>query len=73
MYVEKTLTRKVSNDPTKVDTIRIGEVDFPYATVGLEKAMPYVRIMSNVTSTKSFCVRPYSPHRLHLFDSKGTR
>lgn len=52
MYVEKTLARKVSNDPTKVDTIRIGEVDFPYATVGLEKAMPYVRIMSNVTSSK---------------------
>ena len=48
MYVEKTLTRKISNDPTKVDTIRIGEIDFPYATAGLENAMPYVRIMSNV-------------------------
>lgn len=49
LYEEKQFKGYFSNDPTKVDTIRVGEITYPHATFGLDNAMPYVRIGSRVT------------------------
>lgn len=48
---EKRMGSAFTNDCSKVDTLRIGEIDFPVATWGLENAMPYVRILSRVTNS----------------------
>ena len=48
---ETTLGSKFENDPAKIDTMRIGEIDFPVATAGLSNAHPYIRILSRVTSS----------------------
>lgn len=48
---ETTLGSKFENDPAKIDTMRIGEIDFPVATAGLSNALPYIRILSRVTSS----------------------
>lgn len=53
IYEEKQFKGYVINDPTKIDTIRVGEIDFPHATAGLSNAMPYVRIISRVTNSLS--------------------
>ena len=50
-YAEKTLARNLSNDPTKIDTLKIGEIDFPTSTAGLTNAFPYVRIQNRITTS----------------------
>lgn len=48
---EKRMGSAFTNDCSKVDTLRIGEIDFPVSTIGLTNAMPYVRILSRVTNS----------------------
>lgn len=43
----------VENDPTKVDTVLIGEFTFPIAYEGTGGYYPYLRISSNVTSSQT--------------------
>ena len=50
-YAEKTFSGYFQNDVTKVDEVKIGEIEFPVSTAGLEKAKPYVRLLSRVTSS----------------------
>ena len=49
-YVENTFKGYFENDVTKVDEVKIGEIEFPVSTAGLENAKPYVRLLSRVTS-----------------------
>lgn len=49
-YTEKAITGTFNNDPSKIDTLRIGEIDFPTSTAGLSNAFPYIRIKSRVSN-----------------------
>ena len=52
-YAEKSFPGYFENDITKVDEVKIGEIEFPVSTAGLDNAMPYVRLLSRVTSNIS--------------------
>ena len=52
-YAEKSFPGYFENDVTKVDEVKIGEIEFPVSTAGLDNAMPYVRLLSRVTSNIS--------------------
>ncbi len=52
-YAEKSFTGYFENDVTKVDEVKIGEIEFPVSTAGLDNAMPYVRLLSRVMSNNS--------------------
>ena len=49
-YTEKNVTGTFNNDPSKIDTLRIGEIDFPTSTAGLSNAYPYIRIKSRASN-----------------------
>lgn len=51
--MQKTFSGYFENDVTKVDEVKIGEIEFPVSTAGLDNAMPYVRLLSRVTSSIS--------------------
>ena len=40
-------------DYAKFVEVKIGEIEFPVSTAGLDNAMPYVRLLSRVTSNIS--------------------
>lgn len=43
----------LENDPTKVDTVLIGEFDFPIAYEGTGSFYPYIRLISQVTRNQT--------------------
>ena len=50
---EFTFSGFVENDPTKVDTVLIGEFEFPIAYEGTGNYYPYLRLASQVTRTQT--------------------
>lgn len=43
----------IENDPFKIDTVFIGEFEFPVAYEGTGEYYPYIRLMSRVSSTQT--------------------
>ena len=50
---EVTLEQRLSNDPTKVDTLKLGEFTFPIAYEGTGNYYPYLRLLSRVQSRQT--------------------
>lgn len=50
-YEERTITGTFTSDPTKIDTLRIGEMEFLNTTAQLDNAMPYIRIKSRANNS----------------------
>ena len=50
---EVTLQQRISNDPVKVDTLKLGEFTFPIAYQGVGNYYPYLRLLSRVQSRQT--------------------